>query len=172
MVEILLGDHILSDSVDLGLFIRNGAVGQILFTQLGTERNIRCCKVSRRHRKGIDRPGTRVLRVREGRGRRGKQRCVGRRQRRAPRQRALRFLGRGNRERRQRLQLRLDRSDVHAGTDNEHALRLRLQLVQTRQHARQLRNAVARNQLLVNVADGAVRGVDDGQRRGVWLEKQ
>jgi hypothetical protein len=46
-VEMLLGDHILSDSVDFGLFIRNGAVRQILFTQLGTERNIRRCKVSR-----------------------------------------------------------------------------------------------------------------------------
>jgi hypothetical protein len=32
VVQMLLGDHILSDSVDLGLLIRDGAVGQIVFT--------------------------------------------------------------------------------------------------------------------------------------------
>jgi hypothetical protein len=56
-VELLAGNQfpsdgvdvefIVSDGVDLGLFIRNRAVGQIVFTDLGAQWNIRCRKVSR-----------------------------------------------------------------------------------------------------------------------------
>ena len=47
-VEMLVGDHILSNGVGFGFLIRDGAVGQVVFTQLGADRNIRCRKVSRR----------------------------------------------------------------------------------------------------------------------------
>jgi hypothetical protein len=46
-VEMLVADHVLDSSVGFGFLIGNGAVGKIVFTQLGTERNIRCRKVSR-----------------------------------------------------------------------------------------------------------------------------
>jgi hypothetical protein len=69
---MLVGGLVQHSGVGFGFLIRNGAVGEILFTQLSTERNIRYRKVSRGDRVGIDLAGAGILGVRQGGGRRRK----------------------------------------------------------------------------------------------------
>ena len=156
-----------------GFFIGDGAVGEVVLTKLGARRNIRHREVSRGDRVGIDLAGGGILRVGQRSGRRDKQWRAGRRQRRAPSQRRLWFFRCAHGKRRHRLQLWLERCNVHTGADEEQVLRVGLQPVQAGDHPGQFGSSVdAGDQLFVDIADGTVGGVDDGQRRRVGFHEQ
>ena len=104
-VEVFDVHHLLHGGVDIGFLIRNGTVGEIVFTKRGAQRNIRCDKVSRRHGVWVDGAGAGIERVGQRRSRGREQWSVARRQGRAPRQRGLGLLGRGDGQRGHRVQL-------------------------------------------------------------------
>jgi hypothetical protein len=72
--------------------------------------------------------------------------------------------------------LRLDRGDVDTGADHKQAVRARRQLVEPGDDLHQLCGCNlpgrAIQLLLVNIRDGTVGGLDNGQSRGVGLHEK
>ena len=159
--------------IGFGFLIRDGAVGEVLFAQLGARRNIRYRKVSRRHRVGSTSPvagSCAYARAAVDDANSGALADASA----APQANAVSGSSGA-----------LTGSDVTASSCDLSAAmstpeptmnrcsRVGLERVQAGDHPGQLRNGVvAGNQLFVDIGDRAVAGVDDGQRRGVGFDEQ